>query len=68
MALGSIERVGNQNAAHASSAVAPLNELTMRKFLSIVILALVANQAKAQTSQPDYSDNPSSAADVIRSL
>ena len=40
----------------------------MRKFLSIVILALVANQAKAQTSQPDYSDNRSSAADVIRSL
>lgn len=40
----------------------------MRKFVSACALALIAAQATAQTSQPAYSDNRSSAADVVRSL
>jgi hypothetical protein len=40
----------------------------MRKFVSTCLLALMATQATAQTSQPAYSDNRSSPAEVVRSL
>jgi hypothetical protein len=40
----------------------------MRVLAPLCILALVNTQAFAETSLPDYSDNRSSAADVIRSL
>ncbi len=40
----------------------------MRVLAPFCILALIGSQALAQTSLPNYSDNRSSAADVVRSL
>ncbi len=40
----------------------------MYKHAPLCILALIASQALAETTVPDYSDNRSSAADVVRSL
>lgn len=40
----------------------------MRLFTPLCLLVLAGSQAFAQTSLPDYSDNRSTAADVVRSL